>query len=50
VNFAVHFIKARSSLILRRPVLRVLYITLLVGVMGGKKRIVGWGGGRDGEN
>jgi len=43
VNLAVHFIRAKSSLILScsfGPFLFILY-TLLVGVMGGKKRIAG---------
>jgi len=51
VNLAVHFIRTRSSLILKCSsslflrVVPLLYITLLVGMVEGKKRIVRGGGG-----
>jgi len=41
VNLAVYFIRARSSLTLFLRVVPLLYITLLVGVVERKKRIVG---------
>jgi len=42
LNLAIHFIRATSSLILRCSSWSFLfYITLLVGVVEGKKRIVG---------
>jgi len=47
VNLTVYFIRARSSLIL---FLVSFYITLFVGMLGGKKRIVGEGRGRSGGN
>jgi len=44
VNLAIHFIRARNSLILSYSSGSFLfYITLLVGVVEGKKRIVGEG-------
>jgi len=45
VNLAVHFIRARSP-DTELPPDRSFYITLLVGVVRGKKRIVG-GKGRN---
>jgi len=41
VNFAVHFIRTRSSLILTCSSGSFLFYILLVGVVEGKKRIVG---------
>jgi len=46
VNLAVHFIKARNLILSCSSGLFLLYITLLVGVVKGKKRIVS---GRRGE-
>jgi len=40
VNFAVHFIRTRSSLILTCSSGSFLFYILLVGVVEGKKRIV----------